>query len=199
MERWSGKVAIVTGASSGIGAQVAIDLANAGVRVVGLARRVERIEELKVQVKPEFKENFHAFKCDVGNEDSVKSAFAWVEENLGGVHIIVNNAGCLRITNIVDEDNTKMLKDVVDTNLWGVVYGTREAFQSMKRHGINDGHIIIINSVLGHTVLRLDGFTSLNMYAPTKFAITALTETVRREMRDLGTKVKITVWSFQMF
>lgn len=193
MERWFGKVAVVTGASSGIGAQIAIDLANAGVQVVGLARRVDRVEELKSVVKPEYRENIHAQRCDVGNEDNVKAVFEWIDENLGGVHIMVNNAGCQRITNIVDKDNTHLLREVVDTNLWGVVYGTREAFQSMKRHDINDGHIITINSVLGHGVLRLDGWTSLNMYAPTKFAVTALTEIVRRELRDLGTKVKITV------
>lgn len=198
MERWVNKVAVVTGASSGIGAQIAIDLANAGVKVVGCARRVERVEELKTKVKLEFRKNLYAFKCDVGNEESVKNVFAWIEENLGGVHIMINNAGCQRITNVVDKDNTQMLKDVVDTNLWGVVYGIREAFQSMKRHNIVDGHIVTINSVLGHGVLRLDGFTSLNLYPPTKFAVTALTEIVRRELRDLGTKVKITVIEYSI-
>lgn len=193
MERWVGKVAIVTGASAGIGAQTAVDLANAGVKVVGLARRVERVEELRSQVKPEFQKDFYAQKCDIGNEESVKSAFAWVEENLGGVHIIVNNAGCQSNTNVVDEDNTELLKKVIDTNLWGVIYGTREAFQSMKRHNINDGHIIQISSIAGHYIPSITGLPSLNIYPPTKFAVTALTEIVRRELRDLGTKVKITV------
>lgn len=80
--------------------------------------------------------------CDVRNEDSVKRAFDWVENNLGGVHIMVNNAGCHSSTNVIDKDNTELLKKVIDTHIWGVVFGTREAFQSMKRHGINDGHII---------------------------------------------------------
>lgn len=193
MERWSGKVAVVTGASSGIGAQIAIDLANAGVKVVGLARRVERVEQLKSQIKPEFHSNFFAHKCDVGDEENVKSIFEWIEKNLGGVHIMVNNAGCQAHTNILDKNNTRLLKSVVDTNLWGVVFGTREAFQSMKRHNIDNGHIIQINSVLGHAVLQLGEFASQNLYSPTKFAVTALTEVVRRELRDLGTKVKITV------
>lgn len=193
MERWVGKLAVVTGASCGIGAQIAVDLANAGVTVVGLARRVERIEQLKTQVKPEFQKNFYALKCDVGVEESVKKAFAWIDQHLGGIHIMINNAGCVRQVNVVDADNTQMLKDVIDTNLWGVVFGTREAFQSMKRHNINDGHIVQINSVAGHYIITLPGAPSSNMYQPSKYAVTALTEIVRRELRDLGTKVKITV------
>lgn len=193
MERWSGKVAVVTGASSGIGAQIAIDLANAGVKVVGLARRAEKIDELKLQVKPEYRKNFHAHKCDVGSEDSVKSAFAWIEQNLGVIHILINNAGCQRITNIVDDNNTQLLKDVLDTNLWGVIYATREAFQSMKRHNVNDGHIVTINSIAGHSIPYMQGLPSLNMYPVSKYAVTALTEVLRREFRDLQTNVKITV------
>lgn len=110
MERWSGKVAVVTGSSSGIGAQIAIDLANAGVQVVGLARRVDRVEELRSRVKQEFRKNLHAHQCDVGNEDSVKSAFAWIEKNFEGIHILIHI-------------HTQLLKDVIDTNVWGVIYG----------------------------------------------------------------------------
>lgn len=61
MERWVGKVAVVTGSSAGIGAQIVIDLANAGLIVVGLARRVERVEELKSKSKG----TIHALQCDV--------------------------------------------------------------------------------------------------------------------------------------
>lgn len=193
MIRWSGKLAVVTGASSGIGARIAIDLANVGVKVIGLSRRVERIEQLKSNVKSEYQNDFHARKCDVGNENSVKEAFSWIEKNHGGIHIIVNNAGCQANTNVVDENNTQLLKNVIDTNLWGVVFGMREAYQSMKRHNINDGHIISINSICGHYLPNISGIRSFNVYPATKHALTALTEIVRRELRDLNTKVKVTV------
>lgn len=193
MERWVGKVAVVTGASSGIGAQILIDLVNAGVKTVGIARRVDRVEALKSKVKPEFQSNLFAQKGDVTDEASIKSVFAWIEENLGGVYILINNAGCQRTTNIVDPDNTQALKEVIDTNVFGTVYAVREAFQTMQKGNAN-GHIILLNSIVGHKVPYLVGtFPSLNLYASAKHAITALTEVLRQEFISFGTKIKITV------
>lgn len=193
MERWIGKVAVVTGASSGIGAQIVIDLVNVGVKVVGLARRVEKVNELKSKIKPEFQKNLSAQKCDVGDEANVKSVFSWIETHLGGVDIFVNNAGCIRVTNIIDKDNTQMLKDVLDTNLWGAVFCIREAFQLMKKRNVN-GHVILMNSVLGHSIPFFVGsLPSFNIYPPAKHAITAMTEVLRQEFLALGTKIKITV------
>ena len=64
----------------------------AGIIVVGLARRVEKIDELKTGLKSAEGE-LHSYKCDVSNVDSIKAAFAWIEETFGNVHILVNNAG----------------------------------------------------------------------------------------------------------
>lgn len=192
MERWVGKVAVVTGASSGIGAQLVVDLANAGIKVVGLARRAERIDELKSKIKPQYQKNLYKQKCDVGNEDEVKKAFEWIETHLGGVDIYVNNAGCIRVTNIVDKDNTQMMKDVLDANLWGAIFGVREAFHSMKRRSVA-GHVILMNSVLGHSIPFFAGLPSFNIYPPAKHAITAMTEVLRQEFINLGTKIKVTV------
>lgn len=194
MERWVGKVAVVTGASSGIGAQLVVDLANAGLKVVGLARRAELIDGLRSKLKPQFQRNLFKHKCDVGNEAEVKKAFSWIESELGGVDIYVNNAGCIRVTNIVDQDNTQMLKDVLDANLWGAIYGVREAFKSMKQRKV-DGHVVLMNSVLGHSIPFFQGLPSFNIYPPAKFAITALTEVLRQEFINLGTKIKVTVSS----
>lgn len=193
MERWVNKVAVVSGASSGIGAAIAIDLLNAGVKVVGLARRKELTENLKSKVKSSVQKNLFALKCDVGSETDVKNAFQWIDTHLGGVDILVNNAGCIRITNIVDKDNTQMLKDVVDANIWGTVYCVREAFHSMKKRDVA-GHVILMNSVLGHGVPYFVGtLSSFNIYPPAKHAVTAMTEVLRQEFQALGTKIKITV------
>lgn len=193
MERWIGKVAVVTGASSGIGAATFVDLANAGVKVVGLARRIELIEALKSKVKPEFKKNVHALKCDVGNETNVKEIFGWIETNLGGVDIFINNAGCQRITNLVDKDNTEIITDVFNTNIWGTVFCVREAFHSMKNRNVA-GHVVLLNSILGHSVPYFVGvLPSFNIYPMTKFGITAMTEILRQEFQAMGTKIKITV------
>lgn len=95
MERWSGKVAVVTGASAGIGAQITIDLANAGLTVIGLARRKECVEALKSQVKSSVG-SIVGYKCDISKLDSIKTAFSWIESNYGVVNILINNAGIAR-------------------------------------------------------------------------------------------------------
>lgn len=96
MDKWRGKVAVVTGASSGIGAEVALALANSGLVVVGLARRHERIEELATQVTAGGTGRIHAIKCDVTSEAEVREAFTWTRNELGGrIHVLVNNAGMM--------------------------------------------------------------------------------------------------------
>lgn len=199
MERWVGKTAVVTGASAGIGSAIAVDLANAGLNVVALARRKERLEELKSKVSKSSRGSLHAVKCDVTNEQEIKDAFAWVEKNLGGVDVLVNNAGVIRGTKLIDKDNSQQIQDVVNTNIFGVVYCTREAFQSMKSRG-SDGHIININSIVGHKVPYFVGnLGSFNIYPATKHAITAYTECLRQELIMEKTKIKVTVSLFYQF
>ena len=194
MERWAGKVAVVTGASSGIGAQIAVDLVNAGVNVVALARRKERLEELKTKVSTATKAKLYPVKCDVTIEQDIKDAFAWAEKHLGGVDILVNNAGIIRQTSLLAEDNTADIKATLDTNVLGVVLCTREAFQSMKKRNVA-GHVVIINSIAGHSVMNFAAakFPSPNIYNSTKYGVTAMTEVLRQEFQSFGTKIKITV------
>lgn len=193
MDRWLKKVVVVTGASAGIGAAIALELTEQGLIVVALARRIDRMEELSRSVPQGAKGELHLRRCDVSKEDEVKSTFDWINATFGGIDVLVNNAGILRTTNLIDADNTKSIREVVDTNVMGVVYCTREAFQSMKRRSV-DGHIIIINSIAGHKVPFLGvGRPSMNIYPATKHAITAYTEVLRQELIAQGTKTKITV------
>ncbi|GFG29128.1 hypothetical protein Cfor_12655 [Coptotermes formosanus] len=101
MERWAGRVAVVTGASSGIGAAIAAELTKKGLKVVGLARRVERVQELSKSLETATGK-LHAVKCDVGNEADVLAAFKWVKNNLGGVDILINNAAVGHDTSLIE-------------------------------------------------------------------------------------------------
>ncbi|KAJ9575318.1 hypothetical protein L9F63_025731, partial [Diploptera punctata] len=92
MERWNGRVALVTGASSGIGAAVAKELVKNGLKVVGLARRVDRIKDEAKKLQGSLGE-LHAVQCDITKEDDILTAFSWVKEHLGGIDILINNAG----------------------------------------------------------------------------------------------------------
>ncbi|XP_037938581.1 farnesol dehydrogenase-like [Teleopsis dalmanni] len=191
MERWNNKVAVVTGASSGIGAACCKTLVTKGMIVVGLARRFELMEsELRAKLPLELRDRFYPVKCDVRQEEDIIRSFAWVEQTLGGVDVLVNNAGIARQTQIVAPQNTADLRAVVETNIMGVALCTREAFRSMKNRRV-DGHVVVINSLAGHSVVQVPGF-SYNIYPPTKHAITAMTEVLRQEFLLHETKIKIT-------
>lgn len=193
MDRWIGKTAVVTGASSGIGAAIVLDLVNAGVNVVGLARRKERMEALRDKIPESANGKLYAIKCDLTQESEIKDAFNWVETNLGGTDILVNNAGIIRTMNLLDSNNSDNLRETIDTNILAVVLASREAFHSMKKRNVN-GHIIHINSCAGHKIPYFVGvYPSFNIYPSTKFAVTAMTEVMRQELQNFGTKVKVTV------
>ncbi|XP_002022919.2 farnesol dehydrogenase [Drosophila persimilis] len=188
MERWHNRVAVVTGASSGIGAELARKLIAAGVVVVALARRLERLEQLSQELGSQL----HIRQCDVTDLESVNAAFDWVEERLGGADILINNAGKLSggqlLTMALDT-----VQQVLQTNVMGVVYCTQRAFQSMRQRSAS-GHVVLLNSVVGHYLFNpLPGSQQeLNMYPATKHAVTALTELFRQEMREFKTQVKVT-------
>lgn len=195
MQRWEGKVAVVTGASSGIGAAIVVDLVKAGMTVVGLARRKERVEELRSQVPVDASDKLYSYKCDVSNDAEVVDAFAWISTKFGAIHVLVNNAGISRPSAITDEGNEEDLKSVLQTNLWGVVICTKKAVEIMKREKVVGGHIININSVAGHSVIDPypQAKQQINVYSASKFGVTALTETLRQEFRfdNLGYKVTV--------
>lgn len=184
-------MAVVTGASSGIGSSIALALANAGMIVVGLARRQERVDELKQRLPGTAKGSLHSFKCDVQNEAEVVAAFAWVVQKFGGVDVLINNAGISKPGRLTGKDQTPAIRDVIATNIMGVVLCTREAHASMMSRDV-EGHIVIINSILGHSVPPMPGAMA-SIYPPTKFAVTAMTEVLRQEFQADGSKIRVTV------
>ncbi|XP_037919691.1 farnesol dehydrogenase-like isoform X2 [Hermetia illucens] len=190
MERWRDRVAVVTGASSGIGAAILTDLAKAGVIVVGLSRHPDRIRSF--DLTPEAQSRVHPVQCDVTVEEAVKDTFKWVEDNLGGTDILVNCAGVFYQGRLIDEHLTPQIKETFDVEIMGTLFCTREAFQSMQRRNF-DGHVVNINSVDGHHVVNLLQFDTnfCTNYAAAKFALTAMTEVYRQEFANAGTKVKI--------
>jgi len=191
MERWQNRVAVVTGASSGIGAACAKLIVAAGVRVVGLARRSERMEQLKSTLPPDQRERFFFKKCDVSQEGQVNQAFDWIEKELGGTDILINNAAIFRGGNLLNMPMND-IKDVVGTNFMGPIYCLQNAFKSMQKRNF-PGHLIFMNSTAG-----LPGYIggpedrSPNIYIPTKVALNAINEICRQELMSLQTKIKTT-------
>ncbi|XP_966714.4 farnesol dehydrogenase [Tribolium castaneum] len=186
MEKWVGKVAIVSGASSGIGAAIVDQLLEHGLIVVGAARRSELVEERAKKLSNK-KGKLHAIKADFTKEEDILRVFEWTSKNLGPVHILINNAGTTRNSTLT-EGKTDDWKAVLDLNVLGLCTATREAVKFMKTNNIN-GHIIYLNSILGHTICMGH---MINVYGAAKFAVTALTETLRQELNSLNLKIKIT-------
>ncbi|XP_018325329.1 farnesol dehydrogenase [Agrilus planipennis] len=188
MDRWVGKVAVVTGASAGIGAATVEALVKQGLIVAGFARRKERIEELAKKLQASnAKGKLHAVKVDMTKEDEIIDGFNWVKKNLGPIHVLVNNAGVARFNSLVDGDTQKW-KEIIDTNVIGLCIATREAVKDMRANNVN-GHIIHINSVAGH---KVPSIPNANIYPASKYAVTALTETLRHEFIQNKLKIKIT-------
>lgn len=153
---------------------------------MGLARRKERVEALatKLTEKPG---KLHAIRADVSKEQDILDAFEWIANNLGPIHILINNAATVGVTSLTDGE-TLLWKRAFDLNILGLCIATREAIKSMRSNEV-DGHIIHINSIAGHRVISIP----LNVYPATKFAVTALAESLKHELNSINSKIKITV------
>ncbi|XP_017780850.1 PREDICTED: farnesol dehydrogenase-like [Nicrophorus vespilloides] len=182
MERWNGKVVVVTGASSGIGEALVENLVRQGLQVAGLARRVERIEENAKKLEG-CKGKLHAFYCDMTDDALIVETFKKIVNTLGPIHILVNNAGVAKKGMLI-KGNEQIWRQTMDTNVMGLCLATREAVNSMLENNI-DGHVIHINSIAGHKNIYL------NMYSPSKHAVTCITEVMRHELNQLNSKIKV--------
>lgn len=176
MEKWQGKVAVVTGASAGIGAAIVKDLATRGLIVVGIARRMERVEEIAKELNSK---NVFAVNCDVSNQESIKAAFKWIEEKFNFIHILINNAGISLYEKVLNpsDEITDRINNVIDTNFKGLVHATREGVKLINKS--NDyGMVINVGSIFD-SILPFPNPSSI--YPATKYAVRAFTEIIRQE------------------
>lgn len=155
--------------------------------MLGLARRFEKVVELSKKLENS-KGKLWPFKADITNEKDILAAFKFAEENLGPIHVLINNAGIAQDCTLSDGDTEKW-RNILETNVLGLSIATREAVRSMTKNSI-DGQIIHISSILGHYVAQVPG---VNMYSASKFAVRALTETLRQELLTSGTNIRVCV------
>jgi NADP-dependent 3-hydroxy acid dehydrogenase YdfG len=169
----NGKVALVSGASSGIGAATARKLAANGVKVGIAARRLDRLKELEAEIRAAGGEAL-AIEMDVVNEASVAAGVAKLARAYGTIDIVFNNAGLMPISDIENLKTTEWHR-MVDVNIKGVLNTTAAVLPYMKKQA--SGHIINTSSIAGRKV-----FKGLTVYCATKFAITALSDGLRMEL-----------------
>ncbi|RXG62119.1 Fatty acyl-CoA reductase [Armadillidium vulgare] len=188
MERWNGRVALVTGASVGIGAAICKVLVGAGMKVVGAARGVEKIQELSNSLKKE-KGSLTAVKCDLKKEEDIRHLFKEIKGKFGGVDVCINNAGFTYSKSLLEGTPTEW-KNMMDVNVIAVCLCSKLAIESMKERGVDDGQIINVSSTSGH---RIPNMAGAHFYSGTKYALMAVSEGLRQEMRELKSHIRISI------
>jgi NAD(P)-dependent dehydrogenase (short-subunit alcohol dehydrogenase family) len=169
-----GKVALVTGASSGIGEATAGRLAAAGYTVFGTSRRAA----------PAGERSFEMLSLDVTSDQSVEAAVREVIRRAGRIDVLVNSAGFGVAPGGAEESSIEQSQSIFDTNFFGIVRMTRAVVPHMRRQG--DGRIINIGSVLGFLPMPYGA-----LYAATKHAIEGYSESLDHELRTRGIRVSV--------
>ena len=167
-----GKVAIVTGASSGIGEATASALAGEGARVALVARRHDRLVELADRIESDGGEAL-AIEADVTDHGKVEALVGQVKGQFGGLHILVNNAG-LMLLGPVDGADVEEWRRMIEVNLLGLLYCTREAIPVIRDSG--GGHIVNLSSVAGR-----QANLGTAVYNMTKWGVVGFSEALRQE------------------
>jgi NADP-dependent 3-hydroxy acid dehydrogenase YdfG len=175
----AGRVAVVTGASSGIGAATAMALSRAGATVALGARRTDRLE--KVAGALDGPSSLH--KVDVTDEAQVRQFVESAHAEHGGLHLLVNNAGVMLLGPVHGADTAKW-RQMLDVNLWGVLVCTHAALPLIA--GSGGGDIVNVSSVAGR---RADAGAAV--YNMTKFGVHAFSEALRQEALHVGVRVTV--------
>jgi NADP-dependent 3-hydroxy acid dehydrogenase YdfG len=178
----AGKIALVAGASSGIGEATAIALAEAGASVAVCARRADRLEAL-VQKIAAAGGSAVAFAGDVTNEAFATDVVAATVKRFGRLDILVNSAGIIQASS-VENANTEEWRRILEVNLLATLYTCKAAIGPMRAQGAGD--IVNVSSTSGRRVAGV-----FNSYATSKFGLTAMTEGLRQEVGGYGIRVSI--------
>jgi len=178
----SGRVAAITGASSGIGEATAVTLARAGAAVLLAARRGDRIDQLAERIESEGGRAL-AIETDVTDEEQANEFVRRTKDELGRLDVLVNNAGVMLLGPVIGADTSEWRR-MIEVNLLGLLYCTHAALPIMGEQG--SGHIVNVSSVAGR-------FANLGsaVYNLTKFGVNAFSEALRQEV--VGANVKVTV------
>ncbi|NLO79667.1 MAG: SDR family oxidoreductase [Xanthomonadaceae bacterium] len=182
MERLDGKIAIVTGASSGIGEATARQLAAQGARVIAAARRESRLQALARQIE-EAGGQVETATLDMADGSQIERLVETVREKHGRIDILVNNAGVMLLAPVMRADVNEWRR-MIDVNLTGLFHLTRLVVPIMREQG--GGHIVNLSSLAGRIAMP-----GGSVYSATKFGVNAFSEALRRE--TLGDRIRVTL------
>jgi len=177
------KIVFITGASSGFGKAIAYKLAERGCNLIITARRLDRLIEIAKNISSKYPVEILPLKLDVRNYDEVKNLVSTLPLDWKRIEILINNAGLSRGLNKMQEGVVEDWDEMIDTNVKGLLYVTKEVLPLMLKN--ETGHIVNIGSIAGHEV-----YPAGNVYCASKHAVDAITKGLRLDL--LGTSVKVT-------
>ncbi len=173
------RCAVVTGASSGIGEAVALQLAARGRPVIALARRTPLLDALHARDP-----RITPMAIDLRDGPAVDALFARIAEEHGPVEILVNSAGIGFGASLLEGSRPEW-EAILDVNVLALAHCTQLAVAQMRAHG-DHGTVVHVSSMSGHRAVTWSG-----MYAASKFAVRALAEALRLELREVGSAVRV--------
>jgi NADP-dependent 3-hydroxy acid dehydrogenase YdfG len=177
-------IALITGATSGIGKSTALEFAKHGYNLIITGRRQERLAELKVALVKDFKINVLELCFDVRDEKQVADAINSIPSDFKAIDVLVNNAGLAAGLSTIQDGKINHWEQMIDTNIKGLLYVTKHISQIMIQN--KKGHIINIGSIAGKEV-----YANGNVYCATKHAVDALNKGMRIDLLPHGIKVSV--------
>ena len=179
----AGSIAVVTGASSGIGEAIALELASRGARLTLTARRMDRLETLSARITGDGGEEPLLVSADLRKDQDIAAIFEQTRARWGGLDILINNAGLGRKASFHD-GATEDWREMLEVNVLALTVACREALGSFDEK--RGGHIVNVSSMAGHRIPPRGGF-----YAATKFAVRANPQCLRQELRGLDSPTRV--------
>ncbi|MBE9017576.1 NAD(P)-dependent oxidoreductase [Chroococcidiopsis sp. CCALA 051] len=177
------QIVLITGASSGIGEATAQIFAQAGAKLILVARRQERLAQLADDLNKEFASDIHTMQLDVRDRTSIESALAQLPSEFSAIDVLINNAGLSRGLDKLYQGSYQDWEEMIDTNIKGLLYFTRAIVPGMVSRG--RGHVVNLGSIAGHQT-----YPNGNVYCATKAAVKAISEGLKQDL--LGTPVRVT-------
>ncbi|MCT7954097.1 SDR family oxidoreductase [Laspinema palackyanum] len=178
-----GKIVLITGASSGIGAACAQLFAQAGADLILAARRLERVQELGTQLAQQYQIQTHVLGLDVCDRQGVDATLNNLPDPWNQIDILVNNAGLSRGLSKLHEGDIDDWEEMLDTNVKGLLYVTRAVVPGMVER--QAGHVVNIGSIAGRVA-----YPGGNVYCASKAAVRAISDGLKQDL--IGTPVRVT-------
>ena len=175
-ERIRGKIVTITGASGGLGEQIARQAAKSGARLVLIARSLDKLEKIRSELSKEYNGDVYIYTLDVSNRKAVEETFTRIQKEVGDTDVLVNNAGFGIFEKVLDAD-LKDAEAMINTNVVGLIACTKMVLPAMVEN--KSGHIINIASQAGKMATPKS-----SVYSATKHAVLGFTNSLRMEMHS---------------